>query len=68
MASYLNCVGVTIAALAQVSGCERDASLDRLRLAGEIAQVELSFREQILATRSGHVLNTIRYTYYTKKK
>ncbi len=41
-----------------MGGSQREASLDGLRLAREIAQVDLRLGEKILSTRSGYVFHT----------
>lgn len=56
---YLDGVGVSVAALAQVRGSQGDAGLDGLWLAREVAQVELRFREEILPAGSRDVFHPL---------
>lgn len=54
---YLDGVGIAVAVLAQMGGSQSKTCLDGFWLAREIAQVDQSFREKILPTRAGNILD-----------
>ena len=63
MVLYLDGIGVAVAVSAELRGSQCDASLNGFRLAREVAQVELRFREQILATCTWDVVDPIAQSY-----